>query len=118
MQTKTGYAIFAKTGCSCDSCKEEFFIELFFTDDVIVAMNDAENYAKNGRLKSQYSNTGIYYIKEFEYVALEDGRKIIGNYITDLDYSDYSSIILDNQDSIFLDYKTNWTTLTTYGRLT
>lgn len=110
-----GYAVVANTGCSCDSCKQEFFIELFFTDDPVPTMETAERYASNGRVRSQYSKTGIYHVKEFQYEKLEDGRKVIGKYITDIDDKDFESVILENNDSHFIDYQTNWKALATYG---
>ena len=82
-EQKKGYAVIANTGCSCDSCQQESFIELYFTDEPVAAMTACESHEKHRTLKSQYSNTGIYNIKEFEYKQTPDGRKIIGNFITD-----------------------------------
>lgn len=115
--SEKGFAIFAKTGCSCQSCEEEKFIELFFKEDPTDAMQSCEDYVKQRTLRSQYSNTGIYEIKEFEYEPLGDGRKIIGKFITDDNGQRYDSRFNGVFERGFLENQiTSTETLATYGQ--
>jgi len=78
LEKKTGFIIHGTTGCSCDSCKDEQFIDgIYETADV--ADIAALEFAIKGTIKSQYSNTGIYSIYRIEYEIIDEERIIIGN---------------------------------------
>lgn len=86
-----GYLIHGSTGCSC--CRENNFVSGIY-ETLESAMEAAEDYVKVRRVASQYSNTGIYTIREIEYEQLSDGRVILGKMVFDDKHSlyEYGSI--------------------------
>ncbi len=73
---KTGYVVCGSTGCTC--CKSENFVDGLY-DDVSAAIDSASSHSKRGTVRSQYSKTGIYTVREIVYEQLPDGRVIVGS---------------------------------------
>jgi hypothetical protein len=76
----TGYLIYGQTGCTC--CRSDNFIHGLF-DNLDDARERQASHKRERTISSQYSNTGIYSILQYEYEKLWDGRIIIGDRIFD-----------------------------------
>ncbi len=78
IEKKVGYFIFGSTGCSC--CKENNFITgMFDTEDQ--AIERAISYEQDRRVRSQYSATGLYYVRKAEYEQFSDDRVMLGDHL-------------------------------------
>ena len=75
---KIGYIIHGSTGCSC--CSNDNFIEGLY-EDQDSAIDSVISHRKNHTVCSQYSDTGIYTIREIQYEEISDGRIIIEGYV-------------------------------------
>ncbi len=78
----TCFILRASTGCTCSSCREDYFIEGPWRTEEGVKKRVAE-LTRQKRLRSQYSDTGVYTYKEVEYERA--GRFLIlqGKYAVD-----------------------------------
>lgn len=79
---RKGYVIHGSTGCSC--CRSENFVEGVY-EDVSKAIDRAKSHEDRRTVRSQYSSTGIYTVREVEYEKLPDGRVIIGSRVYESD---------------------------------
>ena len=80
IRKKVGYVVCGSTGCSC--CHNENFVDGIY-DDVSKAIDSAASHSSRGTVRSQYTRTGIYTVREIEYELLPDDRIIIGNRVFD-----------------------------------
>ncbi len=74
--TLTIWFVDARTGCSC--CADENFTAGPF-ETVLRAESRATLYRANRRLASQFSETGIYTLRDEQAELLPDGRLICGD---------------------------------------
>lgn len=80
IEKKTGFMIHGSTGCTC--CRDENFIEGLYVS-AEEAFRDVDYHARRGTVRSQYSKTGVYTVKEVQYELLPDGRVIIDKRVFD-----------------------------------
>jgi hypothetical protein len=83
----TGFFIHGSTGCSC--CRNENFV-CGIQHSLDEALERAIGFHESKSVCSQYSDNGIYSIREINYEKLPDGRVIIGSRIFE-DESFYES---------------------------
>lgn len=83
----TGFFIHGSTGCSC--CRNENFV-CGIQHSLDEALERAIRFHESKTVCSQYSDNGIYSIREIDYEKLPDGRVIIGSRVFE-DESFYES---------------------------